>query len=282
MSYKKTLLLGGDLELNRMGFGAMRITGPEVYGMPEDPENSIDVLQRAVELGVNFIDTADMYGPFTSEQLIAEALYPYQEDLVIGTKGGAVRFGPLYDLKLDATPQHLHDALNGSLDRLRLDQITLYQLHRIDPDVPAEISFAFLQQAREEGKIKHIGLSEVSVEQIQKAEKYFDVASVQNRYNIFNRKHEPVLEYCKEHNIAFIPFSPIGGGEMEEEAALQDIANQKGATTRQVVLSWLLHHADHILPIPGTSNISHLEQNMQAAKIELTEEDLKRLDASNG
>lgn len=282
MSYKKTFLLGGDLELNRMGFGAMRITGPEVYGMPEDSQHSIDVLQRAVQLGVNFIDTADAYGEFVSEELIAKALHPYDEDLVIGTKGGLVRFGPLYDLKLDGTPQHLHDALNGSLDRLKLDQITLYQLHRIDPDVPAEISFAFLQQAQEEGRIKHIGLSEVSVEQIRQAEKYFDVASVQNQYNIFNREHEPVLEYCKEKNIAFIPFSPIGGGEMEEEAALQDIANPKEATTRQIALSWLLHHADNILPIPGTSNINHLEQNMQAADIELTEEDVKRLDASNG
>lgn len=285
MSYKKSYLLGGDLEINRMGYGAVRIIGPEIYGMPDDPQNSIKVLQRAVELGVNFIDTADIYGPFVSEQLIAEALFPYNKELIIGTKGGMTRFGASREMrKHDATPQHLHDALNGSLNRLKIEQIDLYQLHRIHPDVPFEITLEFLQRAREEGRVKHVGLSEVSVEQIKKAQEYVEVASVQNRYNVFDREHQPVLDYCKENNIAFIPWYPIGGGEGETsisdkaiETTLGNIARKYDATVRQVALSWLLHHADNILLIPGTSNVHHLEQNIQAAKIKLTEEDMERL-----
>lgn len=282
-SLKTTFLLGGDLEVNRIGYGAMRITGPAIWGMPENPQNSIDVLRRAVELGCNFIDTADQYGPFTSEQLIAQALHPYAKDLVIGTKGGLVRFGPWADIHNDASPQHLHEALNGSLQRLKLDRIELYQLHRIDPRIPAEITFEFLQKAQQEGKIRHIGLSEVSVEEIKKAQQFFPVVSVQNRYSVYNREWEPVLDYCRQQNIAFIPWFPIGGGmDAQKEDVIQRIATEKGATLHQIALSWLLHHADNILLIPGTSNVKHLEENMAVGAITLTEEDRQKLNSIAG
>jgi aryl-alcohol dehydrogenase-like predicted oxidoreductase len=277
--FKKTFLLGGDLEINRMGYGAMRITGPAIWGMPENPQNSIDVLQRAVELGVNFIDTADQYGPFTSEQLIAEALYPYKEKVVIGTKGGLVRFGPWADINNDASPQHLQDALDGSLRRLKLDRIELYQLHRIDPRVSAEISFDFLAKAQQQGKIKHLGLSEVSVDDIKLAQQHFEVVSVQNRYSVLDRQWEQVLEYCKSQNIAFIPWFPIGGGMVKLEEQLKVIADRKQITMHQLALSWLLHHADNILLIPGTSSINHLEENIAALSIELTADDMSELDS---
>ncbi|UHG89783.1 aldo/keto reductase [Spirosoma oryzicola] len=282
-SLKTTFLLGGDLEVNRIGYGAMRITGPAIWGMPENPQNSIDVLRRAVELGCNFIDTADQYGPFTSEQLIAQALHPYAKDLVIGTKGGLVRFGPWADIHNDASPQHLHEALNGSLQRLKLDRIELYQLHRIDPKIPAEITFEFLQKAQQEGKIRHIGLSEVSVEEIKKAQQFFPVVSVQNRYSVYNREWEPVLDYCRQQNIAFIPWFPIGGGmDAQKEDVIQRIATEKGATLHQIALSWLLHHADNILLIPGTSNVKHLEENMAVGAITLTEQDRQKLNSIAG
>jgi pyridoxine 4-dehydrogenase len=280
---KKTFLLGGDLEVNRIGFGAMRITGPQIWGMPENPQNSIDILRRAVELGVNFIDTADQYGPFTSEQLISDALHPYAKGVVVGTKGGLVRFGPWADIHNDASPQHLHEALNGSLQRLKLDRIDLYQLHRIDPKIPAEITFAFLKTAQQEGKIRHIGLSEVSVEEIKKAQEYFQVVSVQNRYSVFNRDWEAVLEYCQQQSIAFIPWFPIGGGmDAQKEEIIQRIATEKGATVQQIALSWLLHRADNILLIPGTSNLKHLEENMAAGDITLTDADLEELNSIAG
>ncbi|GAB4023622.1 aldo/keto reductase [Spirosoma koreense] len=275
---KSTFLLGGDLEVNRIGYGAMRITGPAIWGMPENPQNSIDVLRRAVELGVNFIDTADQYGPFTSEQLIAEALHPYSEKLVIGTKGGLVRFGPWADIHNDASPQHLHEALNGSLQRLKLDHIDLYQLHRIDPKIPAKITFEFLQQAQQEGKIRHLGLSEVSVEEIQEAQHYFPVVSVQNRYSVYDRKWESVVTYCEEQNIAFIPWFPIGGGMApQDEAVIQRIAEERESTTHQIALSWLLHRSDNILLIPGTSNLNHLEENMRAGEVVLSKSDMEEL-----
>jgi len=251
------------MEINRIGFGAMRITGPQVWGMPENPQNSIDLLLRAIELGVNFIDTADQYGPFTSEQLIAEALHPYQNKIVVGTKGGLVRYGPWADINNDASPQHLEDALHGSLRRLKLDRIDLYQLHRIDPKVPAERSFEFLQKAQHNGKIRHIGLSEVSVEEIKLAQQFFNVVSVQNRYSIDNRISEPVLEYCKQNNIAFIPWFPAGGGDIKNDNLYTRIAEHHNATKHQVTLSWLFHHADNVILIPGTSSISHLEENMR-------------------
>lgn len=274
-----TYKIGGELEVNRMGFGAMRITGKDTFGMPDRPQDSIDVLRRAVELGVNFIDTADMYGPFTSEQLVAEALYPYPTGLVVATKGGLVRFGPLHDYNQDATPQHLHEALEGSLRRLRLECIDLYQLHRIDPKVPVQATFEFLKQSQQDGKIKHVGLSEVSIDDIKQAQQFFKVASVQNRYSVDYRKWEPVLDYCKEQDIAFVPWRPTGGGEMKGEEVLQRVANVHKATTHQIALSWLLHHADNIILIPGTSSIDHLEDNMGAGKVELSEEDTRQLDS---
>ena len=278
-TYASTLTIGGDLEVNRLGFGGMRITGPQVFGMPDNPQNSVDVVRRAVELGVTFIDTADQYGPFTSEQLIAEALHPYPANVVVGTKGGLVRFGPWGDVNNDASPQHLHDALDGSLRRLRLDRIDLYQLHRIDPKVPLEATHSFLRQAQQDGKVRHLGLSEVTVDDVKRAQEFFEVTSVQNKYAIDNREWEPVLDYCKDQGIAFIPWFPIGGGSMEGQEVLQTVADRHGVTSRQVALSWLLHHADNILLIPGTSSVGHLEENMAVGAIRLTEQDMAELDA---
>ncbi|WCT14660.1 aldo/keto reductase [Mucilaginibacter jinjuensis] len=277
VTFQKSFTIGGDLTVNRLGYGAMRITGKGIWGPPADKDEAIKVLKRAVELGVNFIDTADSYGPYVSEELIAEALYPYPEGLVIGTKGGLLRTGP-DQWPVDSSPEHLKEALEGSLKRLKLDQIDLYQLHRIDPKVPAEKTFEFLKQAQQEGKIKHIGLSEVSVDDIKHAQQFFEVVSVQNMYSIDNRKWEPVLEYCKEQNIAFIPWFPLGGGNTDALTALQKVADKHNATVHQVALSWLLHHADNILLIPGTSSVDHLEDNLKTADVELTEEDLKDLD----
>jgi pyridoxine 4-dehydrogenase len=277
VTFQKDFTIGGDLTVNRIGYGAMRITGKGIWGPPADKDEAIKVLKRAVELGVNFIDTADSYGPNVSEELIAEALYPYPEGLVIGTKGGLLRTGP-DQWPVDASPEHLKDALEGSLKRLKLDQIDLYQLHRIDPKVPAEKTFEFLKQAQADGKIKHIGLSEVSVDDIKHAQKFFEVVSVQNMYSVDNRKWEPVLEYCKEHNIAFIPWFPLSSGNVKGLEALQKVADKHSATVHQVALSWLLHHADNILLIPGTSSVDHLEDNLKTAGVELTEEDMKALD----
>lgn len=277
-SIQSTFLLGGDLEINRMGYGAMRITAPDLFGMPENPQNSIDVLRAAVESGVNFIDTADQYGPFVSEQLIAEALHPYRENVIIGTKGGLVRFGPWADINNDASPQHLQDALDGSLRRLKLERIDLYQLHRIDPKVPAEISFEFLALAQQQGKIRHIGLSEVSVDQIKHAQQYFKVVSVQNRYSVMERQWESVLEYCQAQGIAFIPWFPIGGGMTPMKDRLQNVADRKGVSMHQLALSWLLYRADNILLIPGTSSLKHLKENIDSQKIKLDEQDLNELD----
>jgi len=277
ISFKKTFSLGGDLTVNRLGYGAMRITGKGIWGPPKDKDEAIRVLKRAIELGVNFIDTADSYGPYVSEELIAEALYPYPADLVIGTKGGLTRTGP--DLwPVNASPDHLKEALTGSLKRLKLDQIDLYQLHRIDPKMPAEQSFEFLQKAQQEGKIKHIGLSEVDVDSIKKAGEFFEVVSVQNMYSVDNRKWEPVLEYCKENNIAFIPWFPLNAANVASQDKLKQVAGKYHATVYQVALSWLLHHADNILLIPGTSSVSHLEENMKTGSIALTEDDMSELD----
>ena len=277
-TFKKTFTIGGDLTVNRLGYGAMRITGEGIWGPPKDKEESIRVLKRAVELGVNFIDTADSYGPYVSEELIAEALYPYPKDLLIATKGGLLRTGP-GEWPINAHPDHLKEALDGSLKRLKLDRIDLYQLHRIDPKVPAEQSFEFLKKAQQDGKIKHIGLSEVSVDDIKKAQQFFKVVSVQNMYSVDNRKWEPVLEYCKSQNIAFIPWFPLNSGNVDALEKIKNVAKKYDATTHQVALSWLLHHADNILLIAGTSSVKHLEENMKAAAIELTAEDIKELNS---
>ncbi|MHB8208831.1 aldo/keto reductase [Mucilaginibacter sp.] len=277
ISFKKTFTLGGDLAINRLGYGAMRITGKGIWGPPQDHDESIRVLKRAVELGVNFIDTADSYGPNVSEELIAEALYPYKSDLVIGTKGGLLRTGP-DQWPVDSSPEHLKEALEGSLKRLKLDQIDLYQLHRIDPKVPTEKTFEFLQKVQQEGKVKHIGLSEVSVDEIKKAQQFFEVVSVQNMYSVDNRKWESVLDYTKENNIAFIPWFPLNAANVASQEKLQKVADKYSATVYQVALSWLLHHSDNILLIPGTSSVKHLEENMKAIDVPLTEEDMQSLE----
>jgi len=278
-SFPTSFHLGGDLEINRLGFGAMRITGPAIWGPPADRPAMLALLRRAVELGVNFIDTADMYGPFTSEELIGEALHPYPAGVVVGTKGGLVRFGPWADFLNDATPQHLHDALDSSLRRLKLERIDLYQLHRIDPRLPAEKSFEFLAEAQRQGRVRHLGLSEVTVDEIKHAQQFFTVTSVQNRYSLFEREAEPVLDYCREQGIAFIPWFPIGGGELKQQEILQRVADRHQASLRQIALSWLLHHAPNILLIPGTSSIVHLEENMRAADLRLTAADMRELEA---
>ena len=273
---EKTFTIGGDLSVNRLGFGAMRITGKGIWGPPENKAEAIKLLKRAVELGVNFIDTADSYGPHVSEELIAEALYPYPKGLVIGTKGGLLRSGP-NEWSGDASPAHLKEALEGSLKRLKLDCIDLYQLHRIDAKVPAEKTFEFLQQAQQQGKIKHIGLSEVSIADIKKAQKFFNVVSVQNMYSIDNRKWEAELEYCANNHIAFIPWYPLSAGNVEKLEPLRKTADLHHSSIHQVAISWLLHHSSNILLIPGTSSIKHLEENVKAASIELTAQDLREL-----
>ncbi|MBJ6145579.1 aldo/keto reductase [Hymenobacter sp. BT559] len=276
-TYAKTFAIGGDLTVNRLGYGAMRITGPGIWGPPQDHDESIRVLKRAVELGIDFIDTADSYGPNVSEELIAEALHPYPAGLVVATKGGLLRTGP-NQWPVDASPKHLEEALHGSLKRLKVEQIDLYQLHRIDDKVPAEDTFRFLQKAQQDGLVKHIGLSEVDVDQIKKAQEFFPVVSVQNMYSVDNRKWEPVLDYTREQNMAFIPWYPLAGGNAEALKALDQLAQKHGATPQQIALSWLLHHSPNILLIPGTSKVKHLEENVKTADIALSEEDMATLD----
>jgi aryl-alcohol dehydrogenase-like predicted oxidoreductase len=255
----------------------MRITGPGIWGPPQDHDESIRVLKRAVELGINFIDTADSYGPNVSEELIAEALHPYPAGLVIGTKGGLLRTGP-NQWPVDASPKHLEEALHGSLQRLKVEQIDLYQLHRIDDKVPAEDTFKFLQKAQQDGLVKHIGLSEVNVDQIKQAQEFFPVVSVQNMYSVDNRNWESVLDYTREQNMAFIPWYPLAGGNAEALKALEQVAQKHGATPQQIALSWLLHHSPNILLIPGTSKVKHLEENVKTADIALSAEDMAALD----
>lgn len=268
-----TYPLGGEISVNRIGYGAMRITGKGIWGMPSDRDNAIKVLQKAVELGVNFIDTADSYGPFVSEELIAEALYPYQKDLVIATKGGLERPGP-DQWTPNGEPKYLQAALEGSLKRLKLESIDLYQLHRIDGKIPFEDQINFLKNAQEQGLIKHIGLSEVGVEDIQKAMGYFTIASVQNMYSYGNRKWENVLKFTEENNIAFIPWYPLDAGNPAGEEKLKQIAQKYNSTVHQVALNWLLNHASNLLLIPGTASLEHLDENMGALKIELSDEDI--------
>ena len=272
-SVDTTFQLRKEILVNRIGYGAMRITGKGIWGMPDDKENAIKVLQKAVELGVNFIDTADSYGPHVSEELIAEALYPYKQGLVIATKGGLERTGP-NQWPVNGNPKHLQKALEGSLKRLKLDCIDLYQLHRIDPKVPVEDQMNFLKNAQEQGMIKHIGLSEVGVDDIKKAMEYFKVASVQNMYSYGNRKWEDVLKFAEENDIAFIPWYPLDAGNPAGEEKLKQIANKHKVTVHQVALNWLLHHASNILLIPGTANLEHLAENIDALKIKFSAEDM--------
>lgn len=272
-----TFHLGGDLAVHRLGFGAMRITGDGVWGPPKDRDEALRVLRRAIELGVNLIDTAESYGPKVSEDLIAEALHPYPKDLVIATKGGFDRTGP-NQWTVNCRPGRLREELEGSLRRLRLERIDVYQLHRIDADVPEDDQFGFLADAQRAGKIRHIGLSEVTVEQIERARRHFEVVSVQNRYNLADREWEPVLEYCERANIGFFPWFPLKTGKLAKEGGpLAKVAAAHGATPAQVALAWLLRRSPVMLPIPGTSKVKHLEENMAGAGIELTDAELAAL-----
>ena len=270
--------LGGDLSVNRLGFGAMRITGEGIWGWPPDRDNARKVLRRAVELGVDLIDTADAYGPETSELLIAEALHPYPKDLVIATKGGLTRPGPGRWVP-NGRPEYLTRCVENSLKRLQLERIDLYQLHRIDPKVPMEESLGALKKMQEAGKIGHVGLSEVSPEEIDRARKVLPIVSVQNQYNIGNRRWEKTLAYCEKEGLGFMPWSPIGGNRGLKDNALEAAARDYHASVVQLALAWLLHRSPAMLPIPGTSSVAHLEENMAAAKLKLTAEDWKRVDA---
>ncbi len=268
--------IGGDLEVNRLGFGAMRITGEGVWGWPPDRANALKVLKRAVELGVNLIDTSDAYGPETSELLIAEALHPYPKGLIIATKGGLTRPGPR-DWVPNGHPDYLKGCVDKSLKRLRLDRIDLYQLHRIDPKVPMEESLGALKEMQTAGKIRHVGLSEVSPAEIERARKVVPIVSTQNRYNVEDRKWEKAIDYCEKENLGFLPWFPVGGGRGVKSAALDAVAKARGVTVYQVALAWLLQRSPVMLPIPGTSNIQHLEDNVAAAKLKLTPEEWKTL-----
>ncbi|HEX6086112.1 MAG TPA: aldo/keto reductase [Thermoanaerobaculia bacterium] len=263
-SQSGTFLLGGDLPVYRLGFGAMRITGDGVWGPPRDRDEALRVLRRAVELGVNLIDTAESYGPYVSEELIAEALHPYPPGLVIATKAGFDRSGP-GKWEVNCRPERLREGLDGSLRRLRVDSIDLFQLHRIDPDVPEEEQFGTLAEMQRSGKVRHLGLSEVTVEQIERARRHFTVVSVQNRYNLADREWEPVLDYCERESIAFIPWYPLQTGKL---------ANSIGPAE---ALAWLLRRSPVMLPIPGTSKVKHLEENMRAVEVELSDEAFARM-----
>lgn len=276
----KTLSLGGDLTIQRLGFGAMRITGDGIWGEPRDAENARKVLRRAVELGVHFIDTADAYGPVTSERLIGEALSPYKKGIVIATKGGLTRQGPNQWLPV-GRPEYLAQQVEMSLRWLKLEAIPLWQLHRIDPKVPVEESLEPIKKFQKEGKIRHIGLSEVKVPEIERARKFVPIVSVQNRYNIADREHEDVLQYCEKHNIAFIPWFPVAAGKLTQPGGSLDKAAKKyGATLSQLSIAWLLHHSPVMVPIPGTASIAHLEENMKAADLNLSAGDWAEIEGT--
>lgn len=273
-----TIEIGGDLTVNRIGFGAMRLTGQGIWGEPADREECKRVLRRVLELGINLIDTADSYGPEVSERLIAETLYPYPDELVIATKGGLLRPGPR-QWTPDGRPEHLRAACEGSLRRLRVDQIDVYQFHRPDPHVPLEESIGALVQLKDEGKIRHIGISNASIKEIERAQKLTPIASVQNRYNLFDRASEDVLEWASGEDMAFIPWRPVGGGELDEASdAVAAIARKYNATPSQIGLAWLLAHSPAMLPIPGTSKVAHLEENLGAVALDLAPADVAELD----
>jgi len=271
-----TVAIGKDYEVNRLGFGAMRITGPGIWGPPTDHDEAIRVLRRAVELGVDFIDTADSYGPEVSERLIAEALAPYPDGLVIATKGGLLRSGP-GRWHPDGRPEHLRAALEGSLARLGVERVTLYQFHRPDPKVPFEESVGALVSLRDEGKIAHIGLSNVTVAEIERALELTPIASVQNRFNPTDRSSDAVVDEAERHGFVFIPWAPVGGHQPGKGDALGAVAARHGVSPVQVALAWQLARSRQVLPIPGTSSVAHLEENVAAASLALDDEDLARL-----
>lgn len=276
-----TFKLGGELEINRLGYGAMRITGDGVWGEPKDRDTAKKVLQRAVELGVNFIDTADSYGPAVSELLIGEALAPYQQGVVIATKGGLTRQGPNKWLPV-GRPEYLQQQVELSLRHLKLERLDLWQLHRIDPKVPVAESLGFARRLKSQGKIRLIGLSEVTVEQIEEARKTVEIASVQNEYNLTNRKSEAVLDYCEKNNIAFIPWYPVAAGKLAQPGGkLDELAKKHGNTVAQLSIAWLLQRSPVMVPIPGTSSVEHLEENMKSADVQLSDSEWQELEAAS-
>jgi pyridoxine 4-dehydrogenase len=276
----KTFKIGGDLEVNRLGFGAMRLTGKGIWGEPKDVDEAKRVLRRAVELGINFIDTADSYGPAVSERLIGEALSPFSKGLVVATKGGLTRQGPDQWLPL-GRPEYLAQQVEMSLRLLKTEVIDLWQLHRIDPKVPVEESLGVIAKLQHEGKIRHVGLSEVKPAEIEQARKVIDIVSVQNLYNVGDRQHEDVLEYCEKDGLAFIPWFPVAAGKLAQPGGKLDaIAKRHDATVAQLSIAWLLHRSPVILPIPGTSSVGHLEENLKAAKISLSDSELREIESA--
>jgi aryl-alcohol dehydrogenase-like predicted oxidoreductase len=274
-----TFPIGGDLPVHRLGFGAMRVVGEGVWGPPDNRQAMIELLRRVPALGIDFIDTADSYGPFLSEEMIAEALHPYPEGLVIATKAGLLRSGP-GDWEPDGRPEHLRQRCEGSLERLKVERIDLFQLHRIDPDVPEADQFGTLRELQEEGKIRHIGLSGASVEQIERAREVLTIVSVQNKYNLVERKWDDVVDYCEREGIAFIPWYPLNAGPLtERDGPLGDLVARIDATPAQIALAWLLQRSPVMIPIPGTSSIEHLNENTAAASLRLDSDAIARLDA---
>jgi pyridoxine 4-dehydrogenase len=277
-----TFDLAGTKSINRLGFGAMRITGPGIWGEPKDPAESRRVLERAIELGINFIDTANSYGPHVSERLIGETLHPYLVDLVVATKGGFKRPGP-GRWTADCRPEVLKEACEGSLQRLGLETIELYQLHTVDRGVPYEDAVGALKELQDEGKVRHIGVSNVNRDQLTRAQSIVDVVSVQNNYSVSRRDSEDVLDVCEQQGIAFIPWYPIASGDLAKPGgALDAIGREHEATPAQVSLAWLLHRSPVMIPIPGTSSVAHLEENTAARDLELTDDDLKRIEDAAG
>ena len=278
-----TFRIGGDLPVHRLGFGAMRLTGPGVWGPPVDRNGATEILRRAVELGVTFIDTADVYGPGDNERLICEALRPYPARLLIATKGGMVRSGPATaddpGISMNGTEAHIRKAVAGSLRDLGVSRIGLYQLHRVDPATPLEETMRVLRALRDEGKILHIGLSEASTEVIERARSVVEIATVQNVFNLAARHHSDVLDYCERHGIGFVPFYPQGIGALAQTETLVEISANLSATPRQIALAWLLNRSPVMLPIPGTSSLRHLEENIAACEIKLSEADMTALDS---
>lgn len=282
MAFAKTFKLAGEAEINRLGFGAMRITGNGIWDEPKNPDEARRVLKRAVELGVNFIDTADSYGPEVSERIIGETLAPYPRDLIIATKGGLTRQGPNI-WKPVGRPEYLAQQVEMSLRRLRTNCIDLWQLHRIDPQVPVEDSLAPIVEFQKQGKIRYVGLSEVKPHEIDQARKVIDIVSVQNQYNVGDRQHEDVLQYCEKNNLAFIPWFPVAAGRLAKPGGtLDDVAKRHGASVAQLSLAWLLHRSPVMLPIPGTSSVAHLEENMKAAEISLSSKEMEEIEEAVG
>ena len=276
-AHSGTFKIGGDLEVYRLGYGAMQITGKGIWGPPADHDSAIRVLRRCLDLGINLIDTADSYGPHVSEELIAEALHPYPDGLVIATKAGLTRTGP-NQWPVNGDPSYLRSCLDGSLKRLKVDVIDLYQLHRIDDKVPLEDQVGVFVEAQQAGKVRHIGLSEVTTDQLARAQKVATIATVQNRYNVADREWESVVDACGQQNIGFLPWFPLATGSLAKEGGpLDTMASKRGVAPSQVALAWLLQRSPVMLPIPGTSSVEHLEENMVGASVRLSDDEMAEL-----